>query len=270
MKARNVQLVPPSDPAYRAFCAEQSLASVRLRDKLAPSDAQLLSGGLESAFETWLQREFETDERRIIGYDLFNAGRNRYVPSYREVDALWWPQEDQCVVLEFKASGNPRSVAKAENQLRKSSAILACRFAVPKCVVVWCDTGEGASEDDLEIIDLPSLQAALSDLPPETSAFRISADELWRWAESVGLLSDPELKQRVATEAKERAELRDRRKALIDEGVPEEEWPEELTPPRVETPETYTLSFGEGEDDNPFAAALRKAVGGKGGDSGSD
>ncbi|MFT5144658.1 MAG: hypothetical protein ACI84D_003295, partial [Thalassolituus oleivorans] len=161
MRARNIHLVTPSDDAYRAFSSERAQESRHLRESLPPSAAQRLSLELERVLEAWVATFVQTDDRRIVGYDLFRQNTNRYVPSYRELDSIAWTSEESAVVFEFKVSGNPVSVNKALKQLEMSGQILACRFSVPGQAVVWCDTTNGEVESDFPSLDLEAARAQL-------------------------------------------------------------------------------------------------------------
>lgn len=253
-------LVAPSDPGYREFCSERAQSSRRLRDSLLPSDSQVLSNELEAVFGQWIEQHLGKDERRILAFERYNPKKNQYLPGYRELDAVAWTEEDRLVIVEFKASGNPKSVEKAKSQLRESAAILSCRYSPPRTVAVWCDTGEGAAEADLDVVDLETLEVLISSMLEDESAHRVSANDLWQWGASHGLLSDPDLMSRVAADAQVRASKRARRRSLIEQGVPKEEWPDDLVEANAEVPESYVASFGSEGPSDSFASSLRKAL----------
>ena len=71
-----------------------------------------------------------------------------------------------------------------------------------------------------------------------------------------------ELLAEAQAKARQTAHRRQRRAELKEEGVPREEWPDELVSEQRETPETETVTFGDEpeEDESSLARAMREAM----------
>ncbi len=92
-KIRNIAFVGVADPGYRAFCAEQRLLHMHLRDgKAKRTFTDLLSSQLEAAVRSWLPGS----ENRILTWQYL-CRDNRYRRFYKELDFVI-EQEDALVI----------------------------------------------------------------------------------------------------------------------------------------------------------------------------
>jgi hypothetical protein len=274
MKIRNVTLVPPDDEGYRAHQARHAQANQKLRDTLDPGPLQKLSHPVEELLRQWLGQRVPLSSRRILRYERLSRD-NSYTTYYKEIDAVEVADDDTDDdasssprpkrLFEFKCSSNPGALSGAGTQLDRAVQAMATRWdrrrlyrhAVLVAVVP-------------ALMDLPHEPRPLTSfdasVPAEAPAEErlttcLPADELWAWGQSEDVLDAPaDLLGDAQAKARETTSRRQRREALKEQGVPREEWPDDLhTEPR-ETPETETATFGDEEDESPMARALREAM----------
>lgn len=284
MKIRNVSLVRPDDEDYRAHQGRYAQASMHLRDTLDPGPVQKLSGPIEKLLREWLSRRINLTPRRILRYERLTR-ENRYKTYYKEIDAVEAaPYEGTSSgassssplrprrLFEIKCSSNASgALSSADSQLSRATDALSSRWdrqiyrhAVLVAIVPELMDLEEAPTP-LEAF-APSLPEGARDGGRLTTC--LAAEDLWRWGQSKGLLSsdaleaDPKLLDEAQARARQTASRRRRREELKEEGVPREEWPEELIHEASETPETQTATYGDepAEEESPMARAMREAM----------
>ncbi len=156
---RDVRLVTPSDPGYRAYMDRLTAESFTLRAKLPPTAAWLVSGIAERAVRAWLAPRAGLTDRRILAYRQRGRGYD-YVDAYHELDAVAWDAEAEAptVVYEIKCSRNPKSVAKATGQLCRAVALLRRQWPNVKACALFVDFTE--ERWHLDVVDEAGVEAS--------------------------------------------------------------------------------------------------------------
>lgn len=291
MKTRNVDLVRPDNEAYRNQSARYAQENRKLRPTRDPSVLQRLSEPIESFLRHWLSREISLTERRIVRYERLQR-TGEYDLRFKEVDAIEIANSSEAVdaesvgssavedtdeirprrLIEMKCSSNAGKLSSAGSQLRKALRPLRTRWQQPVyrhaiLVAVAPDVME-LPYDPVPLDEFaPSIPESAD--PSDLLKTYLSADDLWEWGKSAGLLEsdgpievESDLLRKAQEEARATAQKRQERKRLKEEGVPREEWPDELkTDSAREVPDSETVQYGapDEEDSSSMADALRDA-----------
>lgn len=262
MRPRNIRLLLPSEDEYLLFCSAKALGSRRLRDSLALSAAQKLSLELELVLNAWVATVIQTDDRRIVGYDLLQRNLNRYVPCFRELDSIALVGDQLVVLFEFKVSGNPNCINKAFQQLDETRKILCRTYNSLVQVVLWCDTSNGKVDSEHQIVDLDEARSKLASEMGSRLVVRLFSRDVWDWGHSQSLLEDRGLYSDVVEEVTQAALRKQERKQLLDAGVLPDDLPAKLKASRPILPESRIATFGETDSaEGTLAAMLSKALG---------
>lgn len=254
------RLVDANDPQYRAFVQQIMIGKDNQRPMRPPRARELFGAEVESALRDWLAQRFTLSERRIVEY-FEHRGRSA-IKKYRELDAVVIPDQKSIQIFEIKASQKATSVRRAAQQLRDTRTILGMLFFRVYTTILLVDTG---IPDAAAVAELMAQEDAPS-LPPPT------LDEMLALLPQVQLV--PSLDDRPAdpnSVSLLRFSVNDII-ALVGEEHLHLDWDaeedaEEAEPLAEEKP-GFAYSTGEtdsvdDDDDNPLAAALRKAMGGK-------
>jgi hypothetical protein len=292
MKTRNVDLVRPDNEAYREQSAHYAQKTRKLRETLDPGPLQRLSDPIEALLRRWLSRRIPLTERRIVRYERLQRTRD-YDLRFKEIDAVEIADASETLevegagspkekdpdeirprrLIEIKCSSNAGTLSSAGSQLRKALRPIRTRWQQPVyrhaiLVAVVPDMMDLRDEPvPLEEFD-PSVPEAAH--PQDLLKTYLSAEDLWNWGTDVGLLGDdgpigvaPDLLNEAQEKARTTAERRRRRKELKDEGIPREQWPEELkTDQSEDVPDSETARYGESDAENSssMADALKEAL----------
>jgi hypothetical protein len=266
------RLIDEGDKQYRAHLARIMLGKDNHRPTRPPRARELFGGEAEVALRTWLAERLTLSERRIVEY-LEHRGRNA-VTKYRELDAVALPDPKSVYVFEIKASQKAVSLRRAVQQLRDTQTILKGLFARVYTTILLVDTGipqtsEEAREQLHQRLELlaargisphgpldppPLLDEVLAQLPQVRrieSLDAIAADE-----GVVGLLRFG-VDEIIALAGAENLHL-----AWDEDDEAELEPGEEADTPRYaySTDPEPVKDAVEPDEDNPLAAALKKAM----------
>ncbi|HNP87545.1 MAG TPA: hypothetical protein PKK78_15465 [Kouleothrix sp.] len=254
------RLVDANDTQYRAFVHQIMIGKDNQRPMRPPRARELFGAEAESALRDWLAQRLTLSERRIVEY-FEHRGRSA-IKKYRELDAVVIPDQKSIQIFEIKASQKATSVRRAAQQLRDTRTILSMLFFRVYTTILLVDTGipdaaavaELMAQEDAPSLPPPTLDEVLALLPQvqlvatldersadpnSVSLLRFSVDDIIALAGEEHLHLDWD-----AEEAEEEAEL------LAEE-----------KPGFAYT--TGETDSADNDDDNPLAAALRKAMGGK-------
>lgn len=251
------RLTTEDDKRYREHVERFKLQRGNNKAMRPPRQRDLFGGEAEAALRDWLGAQFSLSERRILEYE--ERRNNRGTLKYREIDALVLNDADRSVwAFEIKASRTGASLRKAIGQLRETREILLLLYRRVFTTVLLVDTGIPADDAAVaEIMAGPNpphrppmtLQAALETLPEvrvigglderssdpqHTDLLRFSVDDI------------------IALAGRENLSLDWEADDLADDEEPE-------PAPAAEAFYTSPDDPDGGDDDNPFAAALRKA-----------
>jgi hypothetical protein len=255
------RLISADDKQYRAFLAQIMLGKDNQRAIRPPRARDLFGGEAEAALRDWLAQRCTLSERRIVEY-LEHRGRSA-LKKYRELDAVVLLDSKTIQVFEIKASRKASSLRRAAQQLRDTRAILGMLFHHVYTTILLVDTGIPTAEqvaelmaaEDAPTVPPPTLDEVLAQLPqlrPIESLDQRDPDP-----QIIGLLRFS-VEDIIALAGAENLHLD------WDEDEDEPEVGEETQAP--EEPR-YAYSTEEPaadeEEDNPLAAALRKAMEGR-------
>lgn len=238
------------DPAYVRYVEMMKLQRANQRAIRPPSQRDLFGGEAESLLREALVRRFDLSDRRIVEYEE-RIGRAAH-RKYRELDALVIDGRARAHVFEFKASRRAGALHRALRQLRDTIAILKLAVSAVSATVIFVDTGTLTAAEQQAIAAEPdaperlpqTLADAIAEHPEVVQ--RASIDALSAFPASIELLV-LSVDQIVAL-AGERPLSLDWEADEIDEEPPAQP----PAGPLYSTPD-------EPDDDNPFAAALRRA-----------
>lgn len=262
-QSKFIALVSPDDDPYRAFCAERAQANLKLRDKLEPSAMMRLSALLERVAQEWLSSVVTLQDERIL-YAQSARSRGRYQDTYLELDAVETDGDSPVRVFEIKVTSSSTALRKGRAQIERSVALLRQKWLDVRGMVVIVDMlPEGIEELESVPSPLDEGAAMLRDrrLDASDDFLHFSARDLWEWGLAAGHISTSPLWDEAQQESIENESRRRQRRELIDEGVPVEEWPEDLKEQRPELPDAEIKTFADGEEESPMARALRLALG---------
>ena len=260
------RLIDADDKQYRAFLAQIMLGKDNQRAIRPPRARDLFGGEAEAALRGWLAQRYTLSERRIVEY-LEHRGRSA-IKKYRELDAVAMPDPKTILAFEIKASQKAASLRRAAQQLRDTRAILGMLFHRVYTTILLVDTGIPTAEDvaalmsseDAPPVPPPTLDEVLATLPqvrlvgslderdpdPQVvSLLRFGVDDIIALAGAENLHLDWEEEEAEPEEDGEAGE------AAAEK-------------PRYAYSTEEPAADDETDDDNPLAAALRRAMEGRG------
>ncbi|MGB9633483.1 MAG: hypothetical protein ACPL8I_09150 [Chloroflexaceae bacterium] len=220
-----------------------------------PRQRDLFGAEAEAALRAWLGERLELDERRILAYE--ERRNKRGVIKYRELDALHLADRSAWV-FEIKASRTASALRRAVGQLQETRAILKLLYPTVRVTILLVDTGIPASVEEVEAL-------MASDRPPPhrpelLSEVATAVPEL-RLVESLEVEPDAERIDVLRFGVEDIIAIAGAENLSLDWEADDEE-PEEPDEPRPAS-SLYATSAEEAtdqdDDDNPLAAALRKA-----------
>jgi hypothetical protein len=256
------RLTSADDKQYRAFLAQIMIGKDNQRAIRPPRARDLFGGEAEAALRDWLAQRITLSDRRIVEY-LEHRGRSA-VKKYRELDAVAIPDPKTIHVFEIKASQKATSLRRAAQQLRDTRAILGLLFHRVYTTMLLVDTGiptavdvaELMASEDAPPVAPPTLDEVLATLPQVRLLG--SLDERDADPTVVGLLRFG-VDDIIALAGAENLHLD------WDEEEDEGEAAESADPekPRYAYTTDAPAEDEEADDDNPLAAALRRAMKGR-------
>jgi hypothetical protein len=244
------RLITQDDPAYQKHVAQMMLQRANQRAIQPPSQRDLFGGEVETVLRTVLAERFALSDRRILEYEeRIGRGLQR---KYRELDAVLLEGQSRIHVFEIKASRRAGAIHRALRQLRDTRSILSLAFPSVSSTVLLVDTGilTEAERDAL---------AAAPDAPerfPQTLAEAIAEhDDLRRVGSVAELQPFPASIELLVLSVDDLIALAGDMPLSLNWEEDEPSDNVSATPsaePLYSTPE-------DGESENPFAAAFRKA-----------
>ena len=259
------RLISADDKQYRAFLAQIMLGKENQRAIRPPRARDLFGSEAEAALRDWLAQRYTLSERRIVEY-LEHRGRSA-IKKYRELDAVSIPDPKTIHVFEIKASQKAASLRRAAQQLRDTRAILGMLFPRVYTTALLVDTGIPTADDVVALM-------ASEDAPPVPPPTLDEVLQLLPQVRLVGSLDervpDPQIVSLLRFSVEDIVALAGAENLHLDwdeEELEETEGPEyegaEADKPRY----AYTTDDAEADtgadDDNPLAAALRRAMEGR-------
>jgi hypothetical protein len=261
------RLVGADDKQYRAFLAQIMLGKDNQRAMRPPRARDLFGGEAEAALRDWLAQRYQLSERRIVEY-LEHRGRSA-IKKYRELDAVTIPDPKTIHVFEIKASQKATSLRRAAQQLRDTRTILGMLFHRVYTTMLLVDTGIPTAEQVAELM-------AAEDAPPVAPP---TLDEVLATLPQVRLIDtldardpNPEVVNLLRFGVEDIVALAGAENLHLDWDEPdEEEEPDQVDAAEAERPRyAYTTEETSPDDDaddgNPLAAALKRAMQGRGDD----
>jgi hypothetical protein len=259
------RLISADDKQYRAFLAQIMLGKENQRAIRPPRARDLFGGEAEAALRDWLAQRYTLSERRIVEY-LEHRGRSA-IKKYRELDAVSIPDPKTIHVFEIKASQKAASLRRAAQQLRDTRAILGMLFPRVHTTALLVDTGIPTADDVVALM-------ASEDAPPVPPP---TLDEVLQLLPQVRLVSslderdpDPQIVSLLRFSVEDIVALAGAESLHLDWDEEELEETEGLENEGAEADKpryAYTTDDAEADagadDDNPLAAALRRAMEGR-------
>lgn len=249
------RLITEEDKYYRAYVESFKLQRKNQKAMRPPRQRDLFGAEAEAALRVWLGERLELDERRILAYE--ERRNKRGVIKYRELDALHLADRSAWV-FEIKASRTASALRRAAGQLQETRAILKLLYPTVRVTILLVDTGIPASVEEVEAL-------MASDRPPPRrpellSEVTTAVPEL-RLVESLEGEADAERIDVLRFGVEDIIAIAGAENLSLDWEADDEE-PEEPAEARPAS-SLYATSAEEAtdqdDDDNPLAAALRKA-----------
>jgi len=249
------RLITEDDKYYRAYVESFKLQRKNQKAMRPPRQRDLFGAEAETALRAWLGERLELDQRRILAYE--ERRNKRGVIKYRELDALHLADRSAWV-FEIKASRTASVLRRAVGQLQETRAILKLLYPTVRVTILLVDTGIPTSVEEIEAL-------MASDRPPPRrpellSEVTTAVPEL-RLIESLEVEPDAEridvlrfgVEDIIAIAGAENLSL----DWEADDEEPEE--PAEAQPASSLYATSAEEAADQDDDDNPLAAALRKA-----------
>ena len=259
------RLIDANDTQYRAFVRQIMIGKDNQRATRLPLPRELFGGEAEVALRDWLAQRFTLSERRIVEY-LEHRGRSA-IKKYRELDAVVLSDQKTIEVFEIKASQKANSLRRAAQQLADTRAILGMLFRRVNTTILLVDTGIPTADDvaelmvaeDAPIVPPPTLDEVLALLPRVHLAPSLDARD--PDSEIVNLLRFS-IEDIIALAGAENLHLNWDAEDESDQQT-SEELEEPTKPAFAYTTDALPEAEELADDDNPLAAALRKAMEGR-------
>jgi hypothetical protein len=262
--------VDENDKQYRAFVAQIMLGRENQRAIRPPRARDLFGGEAEEALRTWLAQHYTLSDRRIVEY-LEHRGRNA-IKKYRELDAVVLPDHKTVHAFEIKASQKAVSLRRATQQLRDTQTILRMLFARVYTTILLVDTGIPRTHEEAR----EQLRQRLEDMaargitptvpldpPPLLEEVLAQLPRVKLAASPAEIDPDPQVVSLIRFSVDDIIALAGAENLHLvwDQ---DDEPAEDADQPADEEPERYAYSTEspeeESDDDNPLAAALKRAM----------
>jgi len=257
------RLIDTNDTQYHSFVRQIMIGKDNQRATRLPLPRELFGGEAEAALRDWLAQRHTLSERRIVEY-LEHRGRSA-IKKYRELDAVVLSDQKTIEVFEIKASEKATSVRRAAQQLADTRAILGMLFRRVNTTILLVDTGIPTTDDVAELMATedapfeapPTLDEVLALLPRVHLAGSLDARD-----------PDPEIVNLLRFSVEDIIALAGAENLHLnwdeedEDGLDAADELEEPAKPAF----AYTTDEPAAEvedDDNPLAAALRKAMEGR-------
>jgi hypothetical protein len=259
------RLIAADDKQYRAFLGQIMLGKENQRAIRPPRARDLFGGEAELALRDWLAQRYTLSERRIVEY-LEHRGRSA-IKKYRELDAVAIPDPKTALVFEIKASQKAASLRRAAQQLRDTRAILGMLFPRVYTTVLLVDTGIPTAQD---VAMLMASDEAPSVPPPTLDEVLESLPQVRLIAWLVERAPDPQVVSLLRFGVEDIVALAGAESLHLDWEEEEEALEAaggedaESDKPRYAYTTDEATSQVVTEDENPLAAALRRAMEGRG------
>jgi hypothetical protein len=258
------RLIDTTDTQYRAFVRQIMIGKDNQRATRLPLPRELFGGEAEAALRDWLSQRFTLSDRRIVEY-LEHRGRSA-IKKYRELDAVVLSEQKTIEVFEIKASQKAASLRRAAQQLADTRAIQGMLFRRVNTTILLVDTGiptadavaELMAAEDAPFEPPPTLDEVLALLPRVHLAASLDARD-----------PDPEIVNLLRFSVEDIIALAGAENLHLNWDEEDEEVPETIDEPEEPTKPAYAYTTDEPpvaeeqDDDNPLAAALRKAMQGR-------
>ncbi|MBO9325186.1 MAG: hypothetical protein J7463_07160 [Roseiflexus sp.] len=259
------RLIDEHDPRYRAHVEQMKLLRINQRAIRPPRARDLFGGEAEAALRDWLAQQVPLSERRIVEY-LEHRGRQA-ITKYRELDAVWLPEPKTIHVFEIKASMKATSLRRAIRQLRDTQTILRMLFPRVHTTILLVDTGipqtpeEAAAQLADWIAKHPDCQLP-TDPPPTLAEVLANLSQVCLVNTIAELPDNPDLVGLIRFSVDDIIALAGAENLHLDwdDEEDEEDADEE---PSVISQHLYSSESETDEEENPIAAALRKALEGR-------
>ncbi len=268
MNYKEIELVKENDQRYKNFCSKMALANSHLRDSLEATASQQISEVLEECTRQYFQLKFKLTDSRILRY-LSMQYTGGYSEQYREIDVVFGNAHNPSYFIEIKASSNIKTMLKkAHKQSFITYNILRTKWLNIQPAVVIVALGNQPNSKDYEIshlrdlYEVPNRATQLLKKAFDIPFVVVKASELWEWGKGNSELDlSTELFGEATQEANRLIDRRGRRRALIDEGIPEDAWPPELgVQDKPEVPELHTHTSGEDIGKSEMQIMFEKAL----------
>ncbi len=273
MKHKDIELITKGDDRYIEFCEKLSLKNMHLRDSLDETNIQKITKIIEQIVQEFFDRNITCTQSKILRY-LSLRSIGHYEESFREMDVVIGENSNPNIIVEIKTTANvDKMLIKAGNQVFKTWQLIRVNWyeAIPVTVIIALGDQQSSerwkfTELD-EIINLVTESGGTITDPNDVPAFVIRSQEVWNWGVSKNIVKDQnELFMDAIKDANDLINLRIQRKLLIEDGVPVEEWPPELTDQSSQAaPELKTYSTEESDEMGDFQIKLLEALKEKGG-----
>jgi hypothetical protein len=249
------RLITQDDPAYQRHVAQMMLQRANQRAIQPPSQRDLFGGEVETVLRNALATRFTLSERRILEYEE-RSGRS-WQRKYRELDAVVLEGQARIQVFEIKASRRAGALHRALRQLRDTRAILDLAFPAVSVSVLLVDTGIMTEAERAELAAAPDAPERL----PQTLDLAVAEyPDLRRVLSLADLQPFPAVMELVVLSIDDLIELAGEMPLSLN-------WDEEegaaVAPPEPAPEEPLYSTSDDEEPESPFAAAFRKASGGR-------
>lgn len=247
------RLITADDKRYRAFVEQFLIQRRNQRAIRPPRQRDIFGGQAEAALRDWLAGQFVLSERRILEYEE-RRGKRASI-KYRELDALLLEDAQSAWVFEIKASRSASSLRRALAQLQETRTILRLLYPVVRATILLVDTGIPSAEEVAALMATP----AAPPVAPQTLAETLAAlPDIHCISDLAERSSDQSYTDLLCFGVADIIALVGAEQLALDWEADDEL--EDNVPPAESGPlYTTTDADQDDEDDNPMAAALRRA-----------
>ncbi len=245
------RLVTDDDRRYRAYVKQFILQRQNRRPIRPPRQRDIFGDQAENALRNWLAGRLALSERRILEYEERRG--KRAAIKYRELDALVLDGRSAWV-FEIKASRTAQSLRRAASQLQETRAILRLLYPHVYATILLVDTGIPTADEVAALMAGPEQPTRT----PATLDGTIAAmTDIRRVADLDACGDDATAIDLLCFSVDDIIALVGAENLALDWEAHEEI--EDFAPPVDAGPAYSTADDADDTDDNPLAAALRRA-----------
>lgn len=261
-KIRNIKFVSEDNELYTEFMSRLRLENFHFRKSNERSNTDKIGYPLELSIRHWIHQAYLGLDERILCYERFTKNKT-YELCFNELDVVY-ESDNERWITEVKVSSSKKAFLKAANQLEHAQRLLNRGNIDVNLLAIQVDLAPQDEDDNLIEFqeDFSLIEPSIPDRNYANIHFvKVDGEAVFKYGLKHGLIKNPDLFYSAKNEVLDIIRRRKLRAELKEQGVPREEWPEELFQEiGIKDDNNYMETFGEVETESPLASALKAAL----------